>query len=264
MSETKGVPEAGEPVEDYLDRLLLTLSGPPRQVRHTLAEVEAHLYDAVAEGVAAGLPQHEAAAAAVARIGPLHAVTGRGGLLRRPQALFRRVALSGSLIGAVALIAFGISGVISWAFAAARGGTFVTAPFPPGSYTQADCARWLSGDPRAHSCVQAMTSDHVYDIVLSCVAAGAAGLLILLAFWWMRRRWQDRATLTALPVGSTEAAGAVLALLVMVVTLGTGIDMEMVQRGVGAGQPFSLAIAALGAAAFFWLRLRRIGRVAAA
>jgi hypothetical protein len=30
-------------VEDYLDRLLTTLSGSPRQVRHTLAEVEAHL-----------------------------------------------------------------------------------------------------------------------------------------------------------------------------------------------------------------------------
>lgn len=27
-----------DPVEDYLDRLLVTLSGSPRQVRHTLAE----------------------------------------------------------------------------------------------------------------------------------------------------------------------------------------------------------------------------------
>ena len=42
-------------IEDYLDRLLVSLSGSPRQVRHTLAEVEAHLRDAEAEGIAAGL-----------------------------------------------------------------------------------------------------------------------------------------------------------------------------------------------------------------
>jgi hypothetical protein len=70
--------------------------------------------------------------------------------------------------------------------------------------------------------------------------------------------------LTALPAGSAEAAGALLALLVMVVTFGTAIDTEMVQRGVGAGQPFSLAAAALGAAIFFALRLRRVTRARAA
>jgi hypothetical protein len=264
MSEPNGAPTAGGPVEDYLDRLLLTLSGPPRQVRHTLAEVEAHLHDAVAEGVAAGLSQPAAQAEAVARIGPVHAVTGRTAQISRPAALFRRVTLSGSLIGAVALIAFCVSGVISWILAAVRGGTFVTAPFPSGSYTQADCARWLANDPSAHGCLQAMTYDHVGDILLSGVAAGVIGVLALAAFWWLRRRWQDRATLTALPAGSAEAAGALLALLVMVITFGTAIDTEMVQRGVGAGQPFSLAAAALGAAIFFGLRLRRVTRVRAA
>jgi hypothetical protein len=264
MSDPKTAPGTGEPVEDYLDRLLLTLSGPPRQVRHTLAEVEAHLHDAVAEGVAAGLPEPQAQAAAVARIGPLHAVAGRTALFSRPTPLIRRIALSGSLIGGVALVALGLSGVISWVLAAIGGGTFVTAPFPPGSYTQADCARWLAGDPGTRSCLEAMTHDHVGDILLSSLAAGVVGLMILLAFWWMRRRWQDRATLTALPVGSAEALGAVLALLVMVFTLGTAIDAEMVERGVGAGQPFSLAAAALGAAAFFGLRLRRVIRVSTA
>jgi hypothetical protein len=264
VSEPNSAPGADEPVEDYLDRLLLTLSGSPRHVRHTLAEVDAHLHDAVAEGVAAGLSEPDAQAAAVARIGPLHAVTGRTALFSRPAALIRRITLSGSFVGGVALVAFGISGAISWLLAAVRGGTFVTAPFPPGSYSQADCARWLAADPGTRSCLQAMTYDHVGDILLSSLAAGVVGLMILLAFWWMRRRWQDRATLTALPAGSAEAVGAVLALLVMVFTLGTAIDAEMVQRGVGAGQPFSLAAAALGAAAFFGLRFRRVIRFSAA
>jgi peptidoglycan biosynthesis protein MviN/MurJ (putative lipid II flippase) len=136
----------------------------------------------------------------------------------------------------------------------------VTAPFPPGSYSRADCARWLAADPATHSCLRAMTSDHVGDIVLDGLAAGVLGLLTLAAFWWLRRRWQDRRTRTALRLGSAEAVGAVLAALVALVTLGTAIDAEMVQRGVGAGQPLSLAIAALGAAAFFAIRLHRATR----
>lgn len=252
---------AGEPVEEYLDRLFLTLRGTPRQVRRTLAEAEAHLADAVAEGVAAGLPEPEAQAAALARFGPAHAVSG-GPAWPRP-ALARRGTLAAALVGGVALVAIGLSGGIAWALARLRGGSFVTAPFPPGSYTRADCARWLAGDPAAHSCLSAMTADHVGDIVLSSAAAGVLGVLMLLAFWGLRRRWQDRATLTALPAGSTEAAGAVLAGLVALATLGVGVNMEMVRRGVGAGQPFSLAAAAAVAAAFFALRLGRLRQAAA-
>jgi len=66
----------GEAVEDFLDRLLVSLSGSPRRVRHTLAEVEGHLRDAVAEGMAAGMPEAEAQEWAVQRMGPVHTVTG--------------------------------------------------------------------------------------------------------------------------------------------------------------------------------------------
>jgi hypothetical protein len=259
---TTTVPPVGaEPVEDYLDQLLLTLGGPPRQVRQTLAEIEAHLHDAVAEGVAAGLDEHDAQVAAVRRIGPAHQVSGRTAWsARSAAALARRTALAGSLVAGVALVAVGVSGAISWVLAAIRGGDFVTAPFPPGSYTAADCARWLAGDPGRHSCVTAMTHDHVGDILLSSFAAGILGVVTLLAFWRLRRRWRDRSTLTALPIGSAEAAGAFLACLVLVITLGTAVDAEMVQRGVGAGQPFSQAAAALAAAIFFLLRLRRAVR----
>jgi hypothetical protein len=249
-------PDAGGPVEDYLDRLLLSLSGSPRHVRHTLAEVEAHLHDAVAEELAAGRSQAEAEQAAVARIGAVHAVTGRTAAFSRPSAaVVRRTALAGSLIGGVALVAYAVSAAISWALAALRGSEFVTAPFPPGSYTSADCTRWLAGDPATRSCVAAMTRDHVGDIILQGLAAGFLGLLALLAFWFMRQRWQDRGTLTALRVGSAEAVGAILALLVAVAGVGFAVDLETVQRGQGAGQPIAIALAALCAAAFFALRL---------
>jgi hypothetical protein len=264
MTDSAQAPDGGGPIEDYLDRLLLSLSGSPRHVRHTLAEVEAHLHDAVAEELAAGRTQAEAEQAAVTRIGAVHAISGRPPQFSRPvAALLRRAALAGSLIGGVALVAYAVSAGLSWALAAWRGGEFVTAPFPPGSYTPADCARWLAGDPGARTCVTAMTSDHVGDIILRGAAAGVLGLLALVAFWFMRDRWQDRGTLVALPVGSAEAVGAILALLVTVAGAGLAIDLETVQRGQGAGQPISVAIAAACAAAFFALRLYRSVRMRA-
>ena len=254
-----------EPVEDYLDGLLLTLPGSPREVRHTLTEVEAHLHDVVAEGIAAGLTQHDAEAAAVARVGPTRGITGRTAQFARPAAaLARRAALAGSLIGGVALVAYAVSTAISWGLAAARGGTYVIAPFPPGSYTRADCARWLAGDPSARTCVAAMTADHVGDILLQGLAAGFLGCLALLAFWMLRSRWQDRGTLTALPVGSAEAVGAILAFLVAASGAVIWLNLETGQRGQGAGQPLSIAIAAICAAAFFGIRLYRSAKVRAA
>jgi hypothetical protein len=261
MSDARDSSASPQPVEDYLDTLLLTLSASPREVRRTLAEVEAHLHDAVAEEMAAGRSQADAEAAAVARMGAVHEVAGRpAGFSAPTAALMRRTALAGSLIGGVALVALGVSGAVAWALAGVRGGTFLVAPFPPGSYTSADCAHWLAGDPGAHSCVAAMMSDHVGDVILDSFAGGVVGLLVLAAHWWMRRRWQDRGTLTALPVGSAEAVGAILALLVAVITLGRGVNTELVQLGQGAGQMFAMAAGALAAAVFFAVRLYRLAR----
>lgn len=259
MSDARDQTGGSEPVEEYLDKLLLTLSGPPRQVRRTLAEVEAHLHDAVAEEMAGGKSQPEAEQAAVARMGELSQITGRPLQFGRPgAALIRRTALAGSLIGGIALVAVGISGAIDWGLSGLRGGTFLVAPFPPGSYTSADCARWLRLDPSTHNCITAMTYDHVGDVIAYSTVAGVLGVAALAAYTWMRRRWQDRGTLTALPVGSAEAVGAILALIVAVGAAMRGVNLETVQHGQGAGQPFSLSIAALAAAVFFIVRLARL------
>ena len=95
-------------VEEYLDHVLVSLGGSPRQVRYTLAEVDAHLRDAVAEGVAAGLPESEAQARAVLRMGPVNGVTGQPAVLSRPSgALVRRLALTAALVGGVGFVAIG-------------------------------------------------------------------------------------------------------------------------------------------------------------
>ena len=239
-------------IEDYLDRLLVSLSGSPRQVRHTLAEVEAHLRDAVAEGIAAGLPEETAQVQALERIGPVHAVTGRpAGLVRPSAALLRRLILTAALVGGAGFVAIGGAGLVGRLLQVLKGNLFMTAPFPPGTYTQADCARWLAGEPGTRSCVTAMLADHAFDYLLQATACGLIGLAGLAAYLFLRRRWSDRATATALPAGTAQGLGAILAGIAAVACFGQVADLETVQRGVGVGEPLSLGIAAAVAAGAF-------------
>jgi hypothetical protein len=262
---TGGITRARDDVvEEFLDRLLVSLSGSPRQVRHTLAEVEAHLRDAVAEGRAAGLSEADAQAQAVERMGPVRAVTGvTAGLARPSWALARRLVLTAALVGGAGLVAVGGAGLIGRLFQALKGTEFLTAPWPAGTYTRADCTRWLAGDPGTHSCVTAMLADHAGDLMLRAAAAGLLGLIALGAYLALRQRWRDRATLTVLPAGSAQALGAVLAGLAAIAGFGQAVDAETVQHGIGAGQSWSLGIAAAVTAVLFALALLRTLRTAA-
>lgn len=250
-----------DPVEDYLDQLFTSLSGSPRQVRHTLAEVEAHLRDVVAEGVAAGLPEERAQEWAVARMGPVTSIAGPSTVVTRPSwALVRRLILTAALVGGAGLTAIGGAGLVARLLATLRGDTFMAAPWPAASYTRADCARWLAGDPHTRSCGTAMLADHVGDFLLSTAAAGVLGLLVLGLYLVLRRRWRDHATVTVMPAGTAQLAGMVLAALATAGCFGLVFDIESVQRGVGVGQPLSLGIAAAVAAAAFGLSLLRTVR----
>jgi hypothetical protein len=62
-----------DPIEAYLDRLLVALTGSPREIRRTLAEAESHLYESAAELEASGLSGEDARAEAVRRMGPVEA-----------------------------------------------------------------------------------------------------------------------------------------------------------------------------------------------
>jgi hypothetical protein len=253
-----------DPIEQFLDRLLVSLNGSPRQVRHTLAEAEAHLRDAAAEGMAAGLSEQDAQAWAVDRMGPVHVVTGRAAALSQPsEALLRRLLLTAFLVGGAGFLAIGGAGLIGRLLQALKGTAFLTAPWPPGSYTRADCARWLAGDPGTHSCITAMLADHAGDIMLEATAAGLFGLLALAAYLALRQRWRDRATMTALPAGSAEALGAVLAGLGAVGCFAVAYNTETAQRGMGAGVPWSLGLAAAVTAVVFALALLRTRRTGA-
>lgn len=247
-----------DPVEAYLDELLGTLTGPPRQIRHTLDEVEAHLLDAVAAGRSEGLDEADARATAVRRLGPVSGLMDRPRLGRRlTPALRRRSALAALLIGALGGIAVGLGGLIGWAVQALWGNGAIAVPFPAGSYNAADCTRWLAGYPSARDCVAAMTADHADDFLRNAAGCGLLGLLALAGYLVLRRRWTHPAIDAALPVGFEYLLGVGLAGLAAVGLAGQGMDAILVTHGSGAGQPFSLAAAAVLAGAFFLVRARR-------
>ncbi len=249
-----------DPIEAHLDQLLVAHNGTPREIRRTLAEVEAHLLDATADAEARGLSPADARAEAVRRMGPPAAAIGRPSVtLRLTGALRRRLVLSVLLIGGIAGIAVGAAGAFAVAIKGLWGADAIATAFPTGSYTAADCDRWRAGYPSARDCLTAMTADHADDFLRNTVLAAVLGVGALLVYAWLRRRWSERELGAALPAGVEWLAGAALASVAAAGLLLVAVDAVLTTRANGAGQPLSLALAALLAAAFFVARARQRG-----
>jgi hypothetical protein len=69
--------------------------------------------------------------------------------------------------------------------------------------------------------------------------------------------------MTALPAGSAEAVGTALAGLAAIGCFAVAYNIETSQRGLGAGVPWSLGLAAAVTAILFGLALRHTRRAAA-
>jgi hypothetical protein len=247
---------SGEPIEEYLDHLLLTLTGSPRSVRHTLAEVEAHLRDSAAAGRRDGLDEIAAERLAVERMGSVLEVRDDRGLAQLvPRARRRSIVLVASFLGAIGGIAIGAAGLIAGIARVIGGDSAIATPFPSGSYSAADCRRWMNLYPRAGDCVTAMTIDHASDFLRTCAVAGLAGVFSAIAFMLLRRRWNDREVANALPRSFADSAGALLSALVALAATAQAADIFLVTRGEGAWQPLSLAIAAAAACFYFAVRV---------
>jgi hypothetical protein len=103
-------------LDALLDELVVAWRGHPRQIRHQMAEAEAHLRDATAEGIARGLDEPDAEADAVARFGPMRALAAAEAQRRRrsmPQVVVDCL-VSGWWLGALGALAVGVSGFFRW------------------------------------------------------------------------------------------------------------------------------------------------------
>jgi hypothetical protein len=243
---------AGDPVEEYLDQLYRKLRATPREGRRTLAEAEDHLREGVADGLAAGLSEREAAEAAVSSFGSVAAVV-RAHEGRFPSvSLFASLAVSAWRLISVGLLAIGASGLLASAMNVIFGPQFVGgAPTLVGA-SAANCRHWLANWPLAHGCAQASMLEASADAVSLRVAAGVLGLIMLgvylLVFRGAPRVLPEGFVPTvAVTLFGTAAVG--LAGLTVVAPAASGLG--------GPGLYLSGAIAALAVAVGYLPALRR-------
>jgi hypothetical protein len=248
-----------DPIEAYLDRLLVALSGAPRDIRRTLAEAELHLYESAAGLEASGLSCEEARAEAVRRMGPAEVAVGpaRVTLSLTPE-LRRRAALSLLLIGGVGCLAIGLAGVFGLIVRALWGPAAIANAFPADSYTAADCRHWMAAEPTAHGCLGVMTALHASHYLKDTLACGAIGLLAAALYVPLQRRWSLPGRIGEL-FDLELLVGAAAAAAVAGIFLFRGVDTVLLTHDNGVGQPFCLAAASSLAFLYFALRARRRG-----
>ncbi|MDX6367184.1 MAG: hypothetical protein QOK30_2260 [Nocardioidaceae bacterium] len=254
MTEVRGASS----IEQYLDELVTALSTRrPRQLRHLLAETEAHLRDDADAAMAEGLSVEEAEALAVSRFGPARelAAADDARMATPLRVVVRQVAMTALLLSGIAGVAIGVSGAIAALIRAAGGTRALVAVAPGQALSAGDCARWLAADPGAGSCRNAAAADWAAETVLYRLAAGVLGLLCVLAYMRLRRRAFGSDRWPVLPATVTNTIALTAFGAAGVWTLGLGVDAIAVSSGHGSGQWLSAAPVALLAAAVFGLRL---------
>lgn len=259
MSDDAANAESPE-IEQYLDSLVGRMTGSPRTIRHTLAEAEAHLYDAYAEEVAAGRDAATAGRRAVARMGPAAGLAEPLTLFSDLRTLLRDCVLFGLRIGTVAALAYGAAGLAARVFQRADGPGSIGAAWPQGSYSAAECAHWMAGWPQATSCNQAQVLEHAQEFLFGTDFGGVVGFIGLAVWILLGRRWRTRPSTGLFPRGSAEAIGAALALAGGLFAAAQGLTAAQAAGGSLAGRDFSLSVAAALALGYFVLRLRGLRR----
>ena len=235
----------GDLVERYLDQLYVALRTRPREARRVLAEAEDHLRESVTEGLAAGLSERDAQEHAVSSFGSVRAVVrAHDARLRRlpTLAVLRDVFMAAWRLGAIGLVAVGVSGLIAWVMNAAFGRGFVGGTPGAVRYSAADCHHWLSIWTHAHSCAQAAVLENSSDAVSLRLAAGVIGLAALACYHLARRRSRD-----LLPDSFTPTVAMTLFGAAGLVLAGISVDHTVLGMRSGLGTAAGAGFYASGA-----------------
>jgi hypothetical protein len=191
-----------DPIESYLDDLLVHLRGSPRTVRRVLAEAEAHLRDAVDDGATAE--------EAIARFGDPRVVATRcNGVGAVPLSVVaRQLLLAAALLCSIGFLAIGASGVLSAALDVAFGPRLVAGDLPDVTYTPARCAELHALAPHEPTCLAAAARHHTDEVETYRIVAGVVGGIGLGVWALLRRRWRATPATGALPPSLVPAVGA--------------------------------------------------------
>lgn len=158
-----------DPIESYLDELLVQLRGSPRSVRRVLVEAESHLRDAVSDGAT---PEE-----AVARFGDVREVAARCSTQAGvpTSVLARQLLLAAMLLGVVGCLAIGVSGVLTGVMDAVYGPRFVAGDLPTITYTADRCEQYRKLVPSEPTCLAAAARHHTNEIETTRLATGLLG-----------------------------------------------------------------------------------------
>lgn len=250
---------APDPVDRYLDQLLVELRGAAGNVRRVLAEAEHHLRDAIEEGVAQGLTPDEARQRALDRFGSPRTVARQFVSPSRrlvPPAVLVQLLFAAALLAGIGLAAIGVSGVVAQGMGMAFGKNFVAGDTPGLTYTPQRCADFLEYYPQAPSCTDAAVDHHFDETVQYRAAAGVLGLLVLGGYGLVRSRRRPVATVGLLPEGFFATVGTSLFGIAGAVLLLEGLN-QIVLGTVGAGQFLSGGVVSLLVALSFLVSLHR-------
>ena len=252
----------GEPIEDFLDDLLLRLRTPPRETRRLLAEAEAHLSDAADAAERRGLARADAEREAVTQFGSAHDIAHAASSARRisPLSLTGNLAWATLALGGAVLLAIGISGALAGISNAITGPRFVGAL--PQTYPAVTCHYYLAAHHTATTCAQAAMLENSQDAVILRLLAGGLGVLLVVTTLLVRRRLPGNRLTTTLRDGVVSGLAAV-GFTVGAVALGAmAADLAIQHGSGGVGFYLSGALASAGCAAaaakIAHRRLRRI------
>lgn len=232
-------------VERYLDDLFDELAGTGGAGRRSLAEAEDHLQTARDALIDRGVDDVTAAHEAVARFGEASRIAHDLRVVHRDLGGLARQLVGGAwLLGAVGLVAIGLSGGLAELMGRLWGARFVAGDTDGVTYTAARCADFQEYFP-GHSCAGAAALHHWGEVVDYRVAAGVLGLMALGGYVLARRvgpmrggRWRPAPgplTLVAVSLFGLAAVGLggpSLLELVLGGTAGVGANLS---AGVVAG-----------------------------
>jgi len=170
--------------------------------------------------------------------------------------LIRQLVGSAVRLGAIGLIAVGLSGGVALLLGTVAGTSFVSGDAPSVRYTVARCADYREYAPSARTCEQAATAHHFGEVVDYRVAAGLLGGAMLGGLVVLRRRRPDLLATDRLPVAFEETVAATLFGAGGMWLLAFGIDQVALGDN-GAGFFLSGGIVAVLAATWFAARFQR-------
>ncbi|MGI8984640.1 MAG: HAAS signaling domain-containing protein [Acidimicrobiales bacterium] len=238
-------------IERYLDDLLVHLRGSPRAVRRVLAEAEAHLHDAVADGATP--------AEAVARFGEVREVAARASTQAGVPAsvLARQFILVAGLLCSLGFIAIWLSGALAGVMDAAYGPRFVAGDLPSITYTPERCAEYRELAPADPTCLAAAARHHTNEIETTRVAAGVVGLAGLGAWFVLRRLWRTTPVSGALPPAAVTAVGTALFGVAALALAAEAVQAIGWRSTAGLGQWLSASVVSAAFATGFAIALLR-------